>query len=284
MAIEAKIKFVQGATIGTAGVSLVGALTTPVDVSNGDDTGVVRWIWRMIDAPPGSAVAIGLVSDGPTSTFQFVPDVRGGYAVELTIFDASGTQRTDVRVFQVVEESGRLIPPFSADAPALNFLGQTRGWAPYMEAYLEFVDLFSTSGATVPLTARRFTQNVTGGRVDYDFTATTTPDATPVEIYRYTIPTGSNCKFDWVTCASGIAEADSASFARSITYRREGSNPPAVIGAGTPDDMGSRPGVPFVSAPALTIDGNDLVLTATGIASAVRWATAFQVTIGFDPT
>lgn len=284
MAIEAKIKFVQGATIGTAGVSLIGTLSTPVDVSNGDDTSVQRWIWRMIDTPPGSAVPVGLVSDGLTSTFQFVPDVRGGYEVELTIFDASGTQRTDRRVFQVLEESGRLIPPFSADAPALNFLGQTRGWAPYMEAYLEFVDLFSTAGATVPMTARRFTQNITGGRVDYDLTSTTTPDATPVEIYRYPIPTGSLCKFDWVTTASGAAEADSATFAQSITYRREGSNAPAVIGAGVPDDMGSRPAVPFVSYPAVSIDGNDLVVTATGSASAVRWVLAFQATIGFDPT
>jgi hypothetical protein len=284
MAIDAKIKFVQGATIGTPGVSLIGVLSTPVDVSNGNDTGVVRWIWKIVDSPPGSAVPVGLISDGPIATFQFAPDLRGGYEVELTVFDSSGAQKIDHRVFQIRELSNRLIPPFSADAPALNFLSQTRGWAPYMEDYLHFMDLFSTPDGSVPLAARTFQQDVTGARVVYDAKSLQTANATPTEIYRWTIPAGANVKIDYIVNASGTLAANSATFAKSISYRRAAAAAPAVTGSATPDDLGSRPAVPFVSAPAFSIAGNDVVLTGTGIAGPVRWAVFFQVTIGFDPT
>ncbi len=283
MGIAASIKFIQGATIGTPGVSLFGVLSTPVDVTNGDDTGVIRWKWSMVSVPPGSAVPLGLVSDGATTTFQFVPDMRGGYEVELIVYDRSGTQKVDRRVFQIKELSERYIPPFSADAAALNFLGQLRGWSPAIEAYLYFVDLFSTAAASVPMTAGSFVQDVDGKRVYTKAVTVQTPDATPVELLRYTLPPGSLAQLSWIIEANSDTPENGV-WPQSIAYRRVGTGAPADVGGATPTDGDIRPAVPWVSAPAASLDGNDFVLTATGDTSNIRWGITFQASVTFDPT
>jgi hypothetical protein len=141
MTLAASIKFVQGVTIGTPGVALLGATGTNVTASNGlDSPDVVRSKWTMIGVPGGSSVPTGLMSDGPQKTVIFLPDVRGTYHVELVVFDASGSQKKSRLCFGILETTGRLIPAFDAEAPALNFGGQLRGWAKYMEEYLRAVD------------------------------------------------------------------------------------------------------------------------------------------------
>jgi hypothetical protein len=42
--------------------------------------------------------------------------------------------------------SGRFIPPFIGNAPELNFAGQTRGWAKYMEQWLIYLDGLTGNG------------------------------------------------------------------------------------------------------------------------------------------
>lgn len=140
MAVAAQIKFAQGLNVGIPGRALEGVVATPVDVTNGNDANVVRWVWSFVAVPPGSAVPLGLVSDGPANGFSFSPDLRGGYHVELFAYDIAGNFASDRRVFQVAELSGRRIPPFDATASALNFSGGLRGWAPMMEPWLYFVD------------------------------------------------------------------------------------------------------------------------------------------------
>jgi hypothetical protein len=142
MAVSAAIKITQGVTTAPAGEALLGDLDATVTFSNGDDmTGpVVWWKWEVVDVPPGSSVATGTVTEGAIASMSLVPDVRGGYLVRLTTKDSQGAQATDLRCFGVLEESGRFVPPFLANASALNFDGQERGWAKYMEEWLHAVD------------------------------------------------------------------------------------------------------------------------------------------------
>lgn len=171
--MNAAIKFVQGGTIGTAGIALIGVLSTPVIASNGNDAalGTVRWRWTVIDAPPGSAVPVGLRSDSSTKkTLEFIPDVRGGYLIEVVAFDLVGNQYVDQRVFQVAESNGFLVPPFRAKGDALNFSGSLdRGWSPIMEKYfresVEFPTL-ATGGMFAASSASQLVQvpNAGNGR------------------------------------------------------------------------------------------------------------------------
>lgn len=142
MAVSAAIKYVQGATVGTAGVALFGVLGTSVVASNGNDANVLTWRWTMLDVPPGSAVPVGVISDGSTTNAPFSPDVRGGYHMEVLVRGNDGSTAVDRRVFQIKELSGRWIPPFKAESPALNFAdyATVRGWAFPMEQWLHQVD------------------------------------------------------------------------------------------------------------------------------------------------
>ncbi len=143
MAVAALIKFVQGALVGTAGVALVGNLGAEVTASNANNTNIQRWRWTIVDAPAGSAITPGVISDGATSTLDFTPDVRGGYHVDLKVWefsDATGDSETHRLVFLVEELSGRKNPPFDAEAPALNFASTPRGWAEIMDAWFRYID------------------------------------------------------------------------------------------------------------------------------------------------
>lgn len=153
MAAAALIKYVQGASTPAAGLALIGVLSTTVVASNDNNLGVSTWEWKILDVPPGSTVPTGVVSTA--STYSFSPDKRGGYLLQLTVTDSLGRQYIDKRCFQVAEPNGLIIPPFMAEATALNFSGQARGWAKYMEEWLR---LESSSTARVRAVA---TANVT---------------------------------------------------------------------------------------------------------------------------
>src|SRR6266850_2356206 len=140
MAVTALIKFVQGVLVGADGQALFGAVGAPVVASNVSNSGVTRWVWTMLDVPPGSAVPTGVISDGPTPTLTFTPDVEHSYFARLDAFDSSGRTAFDRRVFAVKNAAGRWRPPAGAQGPALNFGGQARGWAPGQEPYLASVD------------------------------------------------------------------------------------------------------------------------------------------------
>jgi hypothetical protein len=145
--VAALIKFVQGGNVGTAGVALLGVVGTPVVVSNADDTGVDRWVYTVIDAPPSSALTAGLKQDGATPTWTWTPDTTDCVEVRLDVFSAGNVlTATHSLCFGVLRTSGRIIPAFTAVASALNFLGATRGWAKIMEAWLNFLDGLSGGG------------------------------------------------------------------------------------------------------------------------------------------
>lgn len=134
----AAIKFTQGVNVGTPGVAMFGVTGQSVLVENG--VAAVNYKFEVIDVPPGSAVPIGTVQDGSTPSWSFLPDVPGGYQIQITVKDSSGLTAIDQRSFGVKEASGRYIPAFKARGLANNFLNQLRGWAPYLEKWLRFID------------------------------------------------------------------------------------------------------------------------------------------------
>ena len=149
MSVSAKIKFTQGGLNPAPGIALIGVLTTPVVVTNADNSNVEIFQWEVIDKPPTSAVPSGIVAVGPVSSFTFVPDQPGGYHIHLRTTDLAGNTSDDFRVFQVPEPSGYVIPPFDALAPALNFSGQKRGWAKAMEELLRHLLAGAGGGGAV---------------------------------------------------------------------------------------------------------------------------------------
>lgn len=145
MTVSAAISFAQGASTSAPGVSLIGVASSLVTASNGgNNTNVVDWLWEMIDVSSLSALPTGVVQEGLTPTYKFTPDASGGYLLHLVVFDQFGNFAEDFRVFQVPETSGRIIPPFRATDKSLNFIissvMNTRGWSPFMEAYLREID------------------------------------------------------------------------------------------------------------------------------------------------
>lgn len=157
MAVSAAIKFTQGESTAPAGEAMFGSLGSPVEVSNGNNSGATAWEWTLLDAPPDSALVPGVVLSGATPTYSFTPDVTGCYLLKLRVTDASGNAAEDVRALGVPEESGRLIPPYKGDGAALNFGGNARGWSTYLEEYLRYVDsIVGTAGANA------FTQTIDG--------------------------------------------------------------------------------------------------------------------------
>jgi hypothetical protein len=157
MAVQALIKFQQGVTIGAPGVALEGVLTTQVTATNAGVGDVpIQYIWTWIDTPHFSAIPRGEIIRGNFPSVNFEPDVVGDYHLELQVFNQGGQRSIDRRVFRVQRVSGRYIPAFDAEKPAMNFdLGggnlNERGWARDMEAWLEYLDAIVTGGgATTP--------------------------------------------------------------------------------------------------------------------------------------
>jgi hypothetical protein len=150
MAVAALVKFVQGATIGAPGQALIGVAGTAVQVTNGAGAPgpITTWTFAVIAVPSGSAVPLGVAQSGPLQTWSFTPDIAGCYIIELLVQDAFGNTANDVRAFGIKTPSGRLIPSFTGDASSLNFGGQTQGWDPYLESWLNALEqLIEESGS-----------------------------------------------------------------------------------------------------------------------------------------
>lgn len=153
MSVAAAVQFTQGVNVGPAGQALFGVTGTSVSAANGDNTGVKSWAFTMVDVPPTSAVATGLVQSGSGPTYSFDPDVSGGYLMSITVTGYDGSTATDTRCFGVKRPSGLFVPPFTATAPMLNFGGQARGWAAYMDTLVAWLAILDSpalyvSGAT----------------------------------------------------------------------------------------------------------------------------------------
>jgi hypothetical protein len=147
----ALIRFTQGATTAPAGTAVLGATGSAVVASNGQDTpDIASWTWALVSAPTASALPTGISSSGAVRTYTFTPDVTGCYVVHLVTEDVAGNLAEDYRVFGVVETSGRLIPSFRGTDLSMNFAAQTRGWDPYLEAYLKQIDALSAGTGVQP--------------------------------------------------------------------------------------------------------------------------------------
>lgn len=149
MSVKALIKFTQGALNPPAGQALFGTVGTSVVATNADNSGVKSFTWTMIDVPPGSAISTGVLAMGNSPSLAFLPDLMGGYDLELEVRDKSGFRSIHRLVFQVKLGSGRYIPPFGAPQSALNFAGNKRGWAPSMEEWLLLLDSLGGGGASI---------------------------------------------------------------------------------------------------------------------------------------
>jgi hypothetical protein len=140
-----QVKFVQGALIGTAGISLFGKSGALVTCSNGNDTGVTAWKWEIVDVPPGSSVPLTVQGPGPTSTITFTPDIPGSYLVRLTTYLLLIPLGVDESSFTIASATGRYLPPFMGGIQTtaqriLNFASQQRGWASTEEQWFGAID------------------------------------------------------------------------------------------------------------------------------------------------
>jgi hypothetical protein len=141
MSVQALVQFKQGMSTGVPGQAYIGVLTTPVTIVNsGAGDPILHYTWTWVDVPHTSAIPRGIITQGNVPQVTFVPDVVGDYHIELHVIGIDGAFSTDRRVFRVVRVSGRAIPAFDAEAPAMNFGGRARGWAVDLEVWLEYLD------------------------------------------------------------------------------------------------------------------------------------------------
>lgn len=147
----ASIKFVQGALNGGDGEALIegGTVTgVAVTISNVNNTDANEWTFELVKVPPGSALTPGVKQQSTSlNTYQFTPDVRGGYVWLLRVKSSAGLIAEDYKVFGVKETSGRFRPPYTATDRMLNSATVTTGWRAYVDEYLSAFDV-SESGVT----------------------------------------------------------------------------------------------------------------------------------------
>lgn len=145
----AQLQFVQGMTTYPAGQAAVGVTSVPVTARSVVNATVVRWVFSLVDAPPGSAFVPGVQQDGGSSSWIFTPDHSDEFVVQLDVYDTFGNKATDVRVFGINRSTGRRIPGFKSTDAAANFGGGARGWSPQVEAWLNATDTMTPTVATV---------------------------------------------------------------------------------------------------------------------------------------
>lgn len=151
MAASALIKFTQGLVVGADGEAQLGVAGTSVSLTNVDNTDVGSWQFDLAYADPrGSLVATTdwAHGDGSSPAATFEPDTNGSFRWVLKVWAAPGRvgdpASVDIRVFNVPEPNGMIVPPAqlwplplpdpqSGDAKAkpneMNFGGQVNGWA-----------------------------------------------------------------------------------------------------------------------------------------------------------
>lgn len=177
MPVTAAIKFTQGVTTDDPGRALIVVASTPVVMTNGDNSDVFDWTWEILTAPSASGIPTGVIAAGAMSSASATPDVPGSYLVRLTVKDAAGNQAQDTRAFIVLEGSGRLIPPFRGDFNSLNYGGQVQGWDPAMEQWLHAAD-------------GKPPRDIGGSGVLNNLTSTDPTDGTAAEGLRFSNPIG----------------------------------------------------------------------------------------------
>lgn len=281
MTVTASIKFDQGGTHGAVGQALFGIIGVLNVASNGNNANVERWIWTMLDVPPGSGVPLGVISDGPVQTASFTPDVDGGYFVQLDVFDHAGNKATDKRVFGVQDVFGFFNPPFDAEAGALNFGGQLRGWATFTDQWL---------GGSVVKSPAAFWRPGPKGRLVTLADFRDTPNATPVTVFtkelanffpgtppEFTYP--AVIRVDWLIQGVSDDAADVALFSLSAGFLN-------TAGVMTQAGTTANPS-PFATAGAagwsasIAPSGGDIVMALTGDAGPrlVHWFSVAQFMI-----
>lgn len=156
MAITAAIKFTQGATVGDAGFALIGVTGASVTVANGNNSTVARWVFTVLDVPPGSTVPLGVISDGPSSTAAFTPDVVGSYRIQLDVYTLLNILHVvDTRSFIVPNSRGWMYPAFRQTAAEFNFkdgshpTGNARGWTTALEQILKDLETAGSDPAYI---------------------------------------------------------------------------------------------------------------------------------------
>jgi len=238
MAVAAKIKFVQGMSTPPAGEALIGVVGVPVTASNEDSSNVETMEWEWVDAPPTSSIVPGIAYFGAPQDLIFLPDQSGGYLLHLTVVDAAGNRADSYLVFQVAEVGGYIIPPFQASAPMVNFGGQKRGWAKYLEILLRALIAAMGGGGTVT--------DVTG-TAPIVSSGGATPDISYVPLSGVTgsrpgAPAVGEPYFDttlvapiwwngaaWITASGGLSYAERSIFASNASTPND-SGSPLVLG------------------------------------------------------
>ncbi|MFA5436206.1 MAG: hypothetical protein WC372_09235, partial [Candidatus Neomarinimicrobiota bacterium] len=153
MALNALLKFTQGALIGADGQALVVVGGTPVTVGNSTGaTDVGSWTIELLYAPPGSALftLVPVMKAAGAATppnWVFSPDVAiyGLYRIRLTVYSGAGytgSKDVDIRNVGVVTPNRKFLvfspqidpPPLpltgaGAKPHEFNFNGQPFGWA-----------------------------------------------------------------------------------------------------------------------------------------------------------
>ncbi len=162
MSLSALIKFTQGALTDAAGRAVEAGVTGVACVcSNGDDTSVHTWEWKLLDKPRLSGLSLGVFST--TATGSFTPDVDGQcYRVQLTAKDITGTIiARDVRNFGVPDAAGILLPSFEPDPSVpdytkdeFNFSGQARSWSYLLEKSVAAIKVLVGSATDLVLASQ----------------------------------------------------------------------------------------------------------------------------------
>lgn len=130
---------------------------------------------------------------------------------------------------------------------------------------IELRPIFQGTGGPI------YPQDQNGGREDGGAPRFDTADDTPLEIFRRTIPEDSLVNFTVLALAT-IRASDSvsgATVASATAFRRPGMA--AAFSTGNPNISIDDPDA-IGFAVAITLDGNDIVMTVTGVAATLlRW-------------
>lgn len=247
MAVAAALKFTQNAVVGTAGRAYIGTTALPVTVANGNNSGVVKWTYTLLDVPQESGLTPGVLSTGTSPTTTFTPDVAYSYRVQVTVEDNVGNTATDIRCFGVPDVNGWIIPPYGATASEVNYAGQTRGWAGGTQAKaLDYIlrDLASKIGVSGP-----------GVVTNIDLTGLATYTLSPAEMASaYLVFYGTASRGGGIPVIHfpsdptgkfwGVLDATNAGVNEGLTFKCPSDSTGTTIGSGYVQ-MVSYAGAPF---------------------------------------
>lgn len=173
--VAASLKFTQGIYTDIAGRAVDGRPGSAVTLSNGDNTDVSLWNYKLIDVPKRSGLATGTISGGftVTSTASFTPDVPGSYRCAVFLKDAGGVQYSDTRTFRALDQHLLASPAYLAGGDENNVGGQARGWASFREDYdnafsdMSRILILHVDGAGNVISARSPNRNVNSNGSDF---------------------------------------------------------------------------------------------------------------------